>query len=418
MAITLGSAVLSDAEVTDGIGFGDVAAAARLWVGHWPIALSAARIHVEPDEVPGLAAEALIGTIAAIAVGRGPREDLTAFVVAAVTELGEGEDPPAPSSTAPPPEIFTSAAMTRAFAGLPAADQEILRHGETEAPAQVAGTAARLDALTALQGDYLVEHVQAADSAACHQAHEAMTGAVAGGTSLSGATWVHMSECAWCTEAFHELAFTTTSLKALVDPGVFAPVVPAPADVVDVGDVLVAPAAIVPSLQEPGGHAAPAASRFGFLRARRTRLAAGALAAAAAITVGVLVVSGLDGPDGAPAAAQTGAGLSVPDQGSTALPNPFESVAPPSTDDPGTLTPGTATPTPTTPPAPAPAPTPTAGSSDPTPLPSATPRPSPTPTPTKATPQPSPTAPTATPTPTPTPTAAPCNALQRFFGLC
>ena len=78
MAITLASDALSDAEITDGIGQGDLEAAARLWVRHWPTALTAAREYVGPDEVPGLAAEALIATVSAIAIGRGPRENVSA----------------------------------------------------------------------------------------------------------------------------------------------------------------------------------------------------------------------------------------------------------------------------------------------------------------------------------------------------
>lgn len=442
MAITLGSVVLSDAEVTDGIGFGDVAAAARLWVGHWPVALSAARTYVEPDEVPGLAAEALIGTIAAIAVGRGPREDLTAFVVAAVTELGEGDDPPSASRTATaPPEVFTSPMMTRAFAGLAAEDQEILwltiAGEQTDQLIAEAlnlpvsdAAAVRHGALTALQRDYLAEHTERAESAACRQAHGAMAAAVTRATSLSGSTWVHMSECAWCTEAFHELAFSNVAINALVDREALAPVVPV------VLEDVVTPAVVIPGLQdpgplepvavsavsadpaaaepvvpptplEPGGfHAAPAADRLAFLRRRRVRFAAGAVLTAAAITLGVVVISGLDSPEGSLASAQT-----EPDQDTTDQPQPFESVAPPSTDriPKPTTTAGSPTPTPSA--------TPTRSAQQST-RPSATPRPRPSTTPTPVVPKPTPTSVPTTAVPTPTPTAPPCNALQHLLGFC
>src|SRR5689334_9361071 len=120
MAVTLASDAFSDAVITDGIGRGDVASAARLWVRFWPTALEASRTFVEPPEVPGLAAEALIGTIAAIAVGRGPREDVAAFVRSAVQELGEDDEPHTPGDAPALPDVFASALMTRAFSGLPA----------------------------------------------------------------------------------------------------------------------------------------------------------------------------------------------------------------------------------------------------------------------------------------------------------
>jgi hypothetical protein len=111
MAITLASDALSDAEITDRIGLGDLESAARLWVRHWPTALDAARRYVGPDEVPGLAAEALIGTVSAIAIGRGPREDVHGFVVEAVRELGEDDEPP---TTGPEhPAVFTPTAPRR-----------------------------------------------------------------------------------------------------------------------------------------------------------------------------------------------------------------------------------------------------------------------------------------------------------------
>lgn len=438
MAITLGSVVLSDAEVTDGIGIGDVAAAARLWVRYWPTALSAARMYVESDEVPGLAAEALIGTIAAISVGRGPREDLNAFVTAAVTELGESDEP-APSLTAPaPPEVFVSPMMTRAFAGLSGEDQEILwltiageQADQLIAEALNVQTAmaaeARLGALTALQRDYLAEHTERATDPACHQAHGAMAAAVSRGKSLGGGTWVHMSECAWCTEAFHELAFSNVAINALVDRATLEPVVPVvvPPVVEPAEPTAVEPAAalVEPLLEElppvpyePDLEPAASSGRsavlapLGGLRGRRTRIAAGALVAAAAITAGVLVLTSLDGSDDTLNTAGAGQAQAEP----TDEPESFVSVAPPLVDD---------LPTPPTSPATSPTATPTAArvvapptqaASTPRPTTAApTPKPSATPTPT---PEPSPTAPTASPTPTPT--GPRCNALAHLLGFC
>ena len=116
MAITLASDAISDAEITDAIGLGDLEAAARLWVRHWPTALEAARQYVDRDEVPGLAAEALISTVSAIAIGRGPREDVRGFVLDAVRELGEDDTPPTPGPDHPP--VFVSPMMTHAFSEL------------------------------------------------------------------------------------------------------------------------------------------------------------------------------------------------------------------------------------------------------------------------------------------------------------
>lgn len=445
MAITLGSVVLSDAEVTDGIGLGDVTAAARLWVRYWPTALSAARMYVESDEVPGLAAEALIGTIAAISVGRGPREDLSAFVTAAVTELGESDEPD-PSLTAPaPPEVFVSPMMTRAFAGLSGEDQEILwltiagdqadqLIAEALNVSPATAVEARLGALSALQRDYLAEHTERAQDAACHQAHGAMAAAVARGKSLGGGTWVHMSECAWCTEAFHELAFSNVAINALVDRGALAPVAPVAAPVVapavapvkaELEPVALEPVAApdappvdeVPPVPDepdleptaPSGRAAVLAP-LGVLRGRRTWITAGALVAAAAITAGVLVLSGLDSPD----ATVTTAGSGQTQDEPTDQPDTFVSVAPPLVE--GLPTPS-ATPSPTpTPTRAAVVATPSQPASTPRPTTAPpTPKPTPTPTPT-ATPKPSPTSPSTSPTPTATP--PPCNALRRFLGLC
>src|SRR5689334_11624430 len=204
MAITLASDALSDAEITDGIGLGDLGSAARLWVRHWPTALEAARQYVGPDEVPGLAAEALIATVSAIAIGRGPREDVDGFVIEAVRELGEDDEPPV---TGPEhPAVFVSPMMTDAFAELDYELQDTLRTAVAVGHLDDEG----IRALTVLQHYYLAEHTDRAATPACRRAHIAMMSAVDSSTTevVPGSTWLHMSTCAWCTEAFHEVAFS------------------------------------------------------------------------------------------------------------------------------------------------------------------------------------------------------------------
>ncbi|WP_123227338.1 hypothetical protein [Nocardioides marmoriginsengisoli] len=448
MAITLASDVLGDAEITDSIGAGDVGSAARLWVRYWPTALTAARQYVEPAEVPGLAAEALIGTIAAIAIGRGPREDVEEFVTSAVRELGEGDDQtPDPGNAAGHPDVFVSAAMTRSFAELDEATQDSLR--TIAADQALDDDHAR--ALTVLQHYYLAEHADNAISTACRRPHIALMSVAEGSTkNMSAEAWVHLSTCAWCTEAFHEIASSNTALGALIDPAVLHPVASAP--IAPVAGVAAATEAVEPWAAEPDdtevaalaavpaalevttpvpfepwaseatatddttevaavGVASAAGARK---RGRRRRLVALAAVTAAAVAVVAVVLSG--GDDGTtPASAGTTPSATADDP-----------TLPPSIG--GPEAPETA---PTTPAATTEAPTPTATPTDaatadattaaakptkkstptkkPTTKPSSTPRPSDPPTTAE---------PTPTPTPTPTTTPKPCNALQKLLGLC
>lgn len=430
MAITLGSEALGDAEVTDGIGRGDVEAAASLWVRYWPTALASARQFVNPDEVPGLAAEALVGTIAAISVGRGPREDLSSFVTAAVAELGESDVPPE-AGGAPVPDVFVSPLMTRAFAGLSEEDQEILWSTGTGTPDGYVPTEARLRALTALQRDYLAEHTEHAEDPDCQQAHAALAAGVARGVPLAGTTWVHLSECAWCTEAFHELAFSNVALSALVDRGSVAPtpVAAAPAVAATLAPTTAAASAETPGHpmeveaqpepdDEPVGAHATEVAPVGLLRRRRTRIFGGAVLAAAAVTAALLV---LTGPDDS-ASRLTAAGSEQTQEQDAPEPVVSDFVAPPvaaesptPTPTPSAVAPSSSTrvtapvaqPTPTDQPTPTPTPTPKAPApAAPTPRPSAQPTASAEPTP------------TPTPAPTPTPTSPPCSNLAHFFGFC
>jgi hypothetical protein len=428
MAITLVSDALGDAEVTDNVGLGEVDSAARLWVRHWSVALSAARQYVEPVEVPGLAAEALIGTIAAIAIGRGPREDVDTFVTAAVRELGEDDDTaPDPSRAALYPEVFGSAMLTRAFTELDAETQESLRAVARDHV--VAQDGAR--ALTVLQHYYLAEHSESAESPACRRSHIALMAVVEGSTKiLSGASWMHLSDCAWCTEAFHEVAFSNIRLDALIDSAVLdgtgaseipaaAPITAAPVTTAPVvagplfADEPVFEPWAEPAVGTPLAEAGPAPRR----RRRGRALTGAAVAAAAIAVVAVLLTNGADGTS--PAASST-----VPETTTSPSPSPSATFDEPSTTPDtavgGPATPGTSVPTVTDSTAP-PKPTKSATATDkPT---DKSPDAKPTKTSPKPTPKPTPSAtPTTTaPTPTPTPTAAPtkpCNALQHLFGIC
>jgi hypothetical protein len=241
----------SDAEITDGVVAGDTGAAVRLWVRFWPVALGAAREYVEPAEVPGLAAEALIGTIASIAVGRGPREGVASFVRDAVRELGEDDEPVDPDQTVPVhPDVFASPLMSAAYAGLSQDFQSTLGDG--------AGEPEPDEALTALQTAYLHLHAATSATAASRQAHEDLAESVRDPhpPAMPAETWVHMSRCAGCTEAFHELAFSSVALDALVGPALLAGarvVAPAPVEVseapdapVEVPEEAVASAVVLP----------------------------------------------------------------------------------------------------------------------------------------------------------------------------
>jgi hypothetical protein len=459
MAITLASDALSDAEITDGIGQGDLEAAARLWVRHWPTALTAAREYVGPDEVPGLAAEALIATVSAIAIGRGPREDVDGFVIEAVRELGE-DDEPAPTGTDQHPPVFVSPMMTTAFAELDPELQETLRASADSNRLDDEG----LRALTVLQHYYLAEHTDKAETKACRRAHIAMMSVADSSATegVPGATWLHMSTCAWCTEAFHEVSFSNVALGALIDPSVLAdPVVaeevPAAAgalpyldpwerevtgvedpaltevavdhELVDpepveteavetdepafVEPVFVPPAepffdgALVPEEDDEDEAAVVAAAHVG---SRRGRLIAVGIAAAAAVSVVAVILVGNNDTTSPTAAGSDTSEVTPTDDATSSVdtgspsPTEFATVAGPRLTPTATATkaadpPGTAVAKPTT--------------AAPKPTKSATSAPSPTSAPTTAQPTPDP-----TPTPSPTATPTRCNALQRLFGLC
>lgn len=421
MALTLAPDDSSDAEITDGIGLGDLESAARLWVRHWPTALEAARQYVGPDEVPGLAAEALISTVSAIAIGRGPREDVRGFVLEAVRELGEDDEPPATGSEHP--AVFVSPMMTHAFAELEPELQDVLR--TSVAVGRLGDDGIR--ALTVLQHYYLAEHTDRATTPACRRAHIAMMSVVdsTAGGGVPGKTWLHMSTCAWCTEAFHEVAFSNTALGALIDPAVLTPsaVAPVAEPVVEpvAEPVAPEPVALAPLVAETADHdALPVPEEDDedevavvpvHAGRRRNRLAAVGVAAAAAASVVAVILLGQGSDTTAPTASGTGnttqaaptVGETADDESGSPTPSVLATVAGP------VLSP-VAKPTAATTSA---QPSPTAAATTARATPSSRPssQPSPTTAPTTAEP---------TPTPSPTPTSTPtrCNALQHLFGLC
>lgn len=419
MAVTLASDEFSDAEITDGIGLGELSYAARLWVRHWPTALAAAREYVVPAEVPGLAAEALIGTVVAIAIGRGPRDDVAGFVTAAVRELGEDDEPGPPAGATAYPEVFVSPLLTSAFAELDAETQNSLRrlaldHDEDDDIVR---------ALTVLQHYYLAEHADRAEEVGCRRAHIALM-SVADGSSqgLSGDTWLHLSSCAWCTAAFHDVAFSSVALDALIDRTVLAPPLveePEPAapllfeETAPLEPPLEQP--LEPPLEplEPAIETAvvPAVVPVVAKRPRRRgRLAAVALLTAAAVAVGAIVLNQRDHGRPAPAAAGTdptqSAVVDAPSatSSSPAPTSPTAAATKKSTAPKSVVTPAAnATPTPT-----------------PTPTRTRTPKPTPPPSP-KPTSRPTPSSTPTTSTPTPSPTATPtkkCSPLQHLLGFC
>ncbi|HET6151429.1 MAG TPA: hypothetical protein VFE15_00635 [Marmoricola sp.] len=235
MTFALASDELNDAELLLRLRSGDPESAARLWVRHWPEALEVARDLVDVVEVPGLAAEALIGTLASVAVGSGPLDHLASFVTAAVHELAEDELPPAPSSVTIP-AVFPSRTLGELFAGLPTGDQQmvwaarVVGRGAADIAADLGISASQVDAWTddvleRLFEAYGPQHVLAAVSPECVDAHALLGEAAADRSAplLPTRTWMHISDCAVCTEAFHELAHSSVALGALLgttaDPG-------------------------------------------------------------------------------------------------------------------------------------------------------------------------------------------------------
>lgn len=431
MAITLAADELGDAVVTDNIGHGEVASAALLWVRYWPTALVAARECVEPAEVPGLAAEALIGTVAAITIGRGPREDPAAFVAAAVRELGEDDGPaPDPAIAAAYPDVFPSPMMAAAFVELDPDTQRSLL--AIAADGLVDEDGAR--SLTVLQHYYLAEHADSAPTTDCRRAHIALMAVAEGSTKvMAGASWVHLSTCAWCTEAFHEVCFSNVELGSLLGAAVLddvpaAPVVPVvepaaasavtavpmiepwvepdagPYDGPDSGPTPApAPAPVpledtAPLVREPGST-------------KRARLIAAAALTAAAVAVVAAVLTGVD-DNTTPTSA-----------GATPSSTPTGSTAPSLPDLEGTDFTGTPLPSAATFAA---APSAVASASASAAAAAAAQEPTPSATPTqKPTRKPSPTAKpsssapptTAAPSPTATPTRR-CTGLQKLLGVC
>ncbi|RNL81428.1 hypothetical protein [Nocardioides marmorisolisilvae] len=435
MAITLASDAISDAEITDAIGLGDLEAAARLWVRHWPTALEAARLYVSPDEVPGLAAEALIATVSAIAIGRGPREDVHGFVVEAVRELGEDDEPPVGGPEHPP--VFVSPMMSSSFAQLDPELQDTLRTAVAVGQLDEEG----VRALTVLQHYYLAEHTDRAETPACRRAHIAMM-SVADSSATEGVprkTWLHMSTCAWCTEAFHEVAFSNIALGALIEPAVLNPpvvavgaplesfeTVAAPFELEDgaaaeeptdfVEPVYLAPeepllfdAQPVPEEEDEDEAAAVVAAAH--VGSRRGRLIAIGIAAAAAVSVVGVILVGQGDDTTAPTAAGTDTTTQAAPSGDA---TPSDDVEDPATESPSGFT------TVDAPLAPTKAATSKATTAS-TPTKAAT-KPASTPTrsnPSTPTPTSQPT--TSEPTPTPTPTATPtkpCNRLQHLLHIC
>ena len=418
MAITLASDSLSDASITDGIGAGDLRSAARLWVRHWPTALAASRLYVDRAEVPGLAAEALIGTISMTALGRGPREGVSAFVASAVRELGEDDEPPA-VDIHELAEVYASPRLSRAFAELPLSAQQVLRevaHGGS-------GDEHVEDALTVLQSSYLTSHLGDAPSRECRPTHVSMLAAVEGRTTsgFSGTHWLHMSTCAWCTEAFHEIAFSNLALDALIVPAVLAAPVEAPLPPEVAEPVLAAVVEEEQAAEQPTPHRAGV---HVLLSGGRKRLMAAVAVTAAAAVIALVLAQTLGGTDdGTAPTSATGTSEAQPTPeaaltgGSDA--NILGSTDPertPSGDPSATVAGPLSIPTPSG----SPIATLTPQDDEPDETPSPTPKPTRKPDPTPSAPGTS-AAPDPEPTPDPTPSATPtvsCNGLQHLLGFC
>lgn len=440
MAITLASDSLSDSSLTDGISRGDLTSATRLWVRNWPTAVGAARLYVDRLEVPGLAAEALIGTISMTAMGRGPREDVASFVTAAVRELGEDEDAPA-SQSGEILEVYPSPRMTRTFEALPTSAQQVLREVAEGRPSDEHAE----HALTVLQTDFLRSHLAEAPTPECRSSHLAMSEAAersaTGGFPASN--WPHLSTCAWCTEAFHEIAFSNTALSALITPAAFAAVSPivAPTTLSEpVAEPEPAAAATVVGLEAvtgaegagavetaEGAEAAESTShRAGapaLLRGGRNRLLGAAGVTAAAAVLALILTQTLSGGDDATEPSAANGALPTPSALATDGLDGFDATptapATPATPRTPSEKPSATEAAPLVLPTPAPtstSPSPSLSEAAPKPAPKPTKKPTPktTPSPTSPTTS-SPPEPTPTPTPSPTPT---CNDFQHFLGIC
>jgi hypothetical protein len=265
MTFTLALDGLTDAELVDRTATGDPTAAARFWVRHWPTALTAARGLVEPAEVPGLAAEALIGTLAAIRVGSGPRSNSAVFVIDAVHELGGDEFSSQNLAALTYPDVFPSPTMARSFATLRVEDQQVLWAVLADGvPLDEVGEAVGIGAdeaartadalLGSVQSAYLRRHVELGVQPECAAAHSFLGSAVDHHeTTLPTETWMHLSECVVCTEAFHELAHSTVALGPLLGAASFPGTLPDPEEPLEV------PAAGPAAAAVAAAHVAPLA---------------------------------------------------------------------------------------------------------------------------------------------------------------
>ena len=324
--------------------------------------------------------------------------------------------------------------MTSSFAQLDPELQDTLRTAVAIGQLDDEG----LRALTVLQHYYLAEHTDRAETPACRRAHIAMM-SVADSSATEGVprkTWLHMSSCAWCTEAFHEVSFSNVALGALVEPAVLTPPMPAVGAPLESFDTVAAPfeaaavaPAVEPAFEEPvyvapeepllfdaqpvpeeededEGAVALAAAHAG---RRSGRLVAIGIAAAAAISVVGVILIGQHDDTTSPTAAGTDTTTQAAPTGD---PTPSDDAL--VTDSPS----GSATvdapraPSTTRAARPTVRSTPTKAATQPVSTPTRS-------TPSTSTPTSHPT--TSSPTPTSSPTATPtkrCNALQHLFGLC
>jgi hypothetical protein len=233
MAFALDLGGLTDAELVDRVAVGDPEATAVLWVRLWPVAVSVARHSVPTEEVPGLAAEALVGTLAGLALGATLTSDLVTTLTRSVEELAAGERSRATPALYAGDAIAVSDRLREVFGTLSPEDRRLLWAARVQGQdadelaaaltvTQVEATALAAEALSRLQVGYARRHTALAATGTCVDVHALLGRAAEAATAepFDGGTWAHLSECAVCTDAFHELAHTSSALGSLLGPDV------------------------------------------------------------------------------------------------------------------------------------------------------------------------------------------------------
>ncbi len=411
MAVAIGTASMSDAELIVASRHGNSDAYAELYRRHRDSALAGARALTRSrSDADDVVSDAFAKVLRVLQGGGGPELAFRPYLLTAVRnsfydKVRRSREQPtddvqlegAAEVVLPTDNSDDTSFAAAAFATLPERWQQVLWYTEVEgksaaeiapilglAPNAVAALAYR--AREGLRQAYLQAHLRQQPSLACNECSSSLGAYVRDGLSARDRRKVddHLHECASCSALLAELVDTNSTLRAALIPAVLG--VPAAA-----------------YLSGLGGLAGKGvlAWLFNGVRSNPATAAAGAVVAAAVVAVGVVAATGGEPtPAAAPTTVVVTVASTVPD--TTAVDTTVRrTTTPVETTVPDTTAPETTLPT--TPPvivAPPPVTTPrTPPATRPRPTPPQTTRPTPTPT--------TPPTPTAAPTTEPSTTAPP-----------